>query len=172
MTQVQTGTTDRKSWKAEAEKEKARGDFYKKLLCDALDSIKSVEDLINTKREIAKGAYTIKGESEKARAYLEDAHYVGWILEALTQDIEQVDADHNVGDCKKKFDELVEITQQKNQPTDWIKLDSCLMCDNNFKHSRQVLLAKDARGLAAGLNEQAAKRNAARELEAIKKLIK
>ena len=174
MTQVQTGTTDRKSWKAEAEKEKARGDFYKSLIMDSLDAIKSIEVLLSTKYDVLNKSRD-KDDREVGWTHYEDAKLVGWMLDALARDIKRVDADHNVGDCKREFYAEKAEAEEKGEYFYGDlekKIQRCTICHNNRKRTKLGFFTENMQGRHGIVVKEAAMETAAQDLENTKGLLK
>ncbi len=174
MTQVQTETTNRISWKAEAEKEKARADFYKSLIEDSLDAMKSVEVLLATKYEVLNKSRK-SSDYEAAWTHYEDGKLVGWMLDALALDIKRVDADHNVGDCKREFyaaQAKAEEEGRKHYGNLEREIERCTICSENRKRTKLGFFTENMQGRQSEVIKEAAVQTAAQDLEKTKDLLK
>jgi hypothetical protein len=174
MTDVQTGTTERKSWKAEAEKEKARGDFYKSLIMDSLDAIKSIDVLLATKYEVLNKSRKTS-DYEAGWIHYEDGKLVGWMLNALALDIKRVDADHNVGDCKREFyaaQAKAEEEGREHYGNLEREIERCTICAKNRKRSKLGFFTEEIQWRHSNVVKEAAMETAAQDLEKTKDLLK
>ena len=174
MTDAQAGTTDRKSWKAEAEKEKARGDFYKSLIMDSLDAIKSIDVLLTTKYEVLNKSRK-SSDYEAGWIHYEDGKLVGWMLDALALDIKRVDADHNVGDCKREFYAAQAEAEEENREFYGNleqQIEKCTICTDGRKRSKLGFFTENMQGRQSEVIKEAAVQTAAQDLEKTKDLLK
>ena len=171
MTQVQTETTNRISWKAEAEKEKARADFYKSLIEDSLDAMKSVEVLLAAQYNVTVGGRCSDAEREAGWAHYEDGRFIEWMLDALALDIKGVDADHNVGDCKREFyAEKLEAEEKGESFYDDLekRIQRCTICRKNQKRSKLGFFTENIQGRHAQVLRDAAVKSATLDLKSTK----
>ena len=171
MTQVQTETTNRISWKAEAEKEKARADFYKSLIEDSLDAMKSVEVLLAAQYNVTAGGRCSDAEREAGWAHYEDGRFIEWMLDALALDIKGVDADHNVGDCKREFyAEKLEAEEKGESFYDDLekRIQRCTICRKNQKRSKLGFFTENIQGRHAQVLRDAAVKSATLDLKSTK----
>ena len=173
MTQVQTETTNRISWKAAAEKEKARADFYKSLIEDSLDAMKSVEVLLAAQYNVISSGRHNSTDEERAAgwAHYEDGRFIEWMLDALALDIERVDADHNVGDCKREFNaEKLETEEKGKIFYDNLekRIQRCTICRSNRKRTKLGFFTENMQGRHAQVLRDAAVKSATLDLKSTK----
>ncbi len=163
-----TDTTNRKSWKVEAEKEKALADRYKGNLLDLLDVLTSYQNLTITLRQDARQ----NSEELAVRAHRKDAENIRWVLEALVEDIELKNIDHEVGDCQRMFDEKIAKREEAGENTEYMSLEKCEDCEDRRKRSNLTRLDEGLRTETAGLLERMQSRSSRRGLSEVKKLLR
>ena len=175
-----TETTNRKSWKTEAENQEmktiaaeAKARKFRNYVSQTLDALKAADDWGKSKTEEAR----TKGQDDTVHALTEATNYVRFLMESLIQDIEGVDDDHKVGDCDRKIEE-----QKQSRIDRGLSLmevnhtyglgELCAICRNGRKETRLVMYTNHVRKYTADVNQKMLDKESQRGLKDVKDVLK